>query len=833
MTGDIGNRKISREIEILAPAGSYDCFRAAVCAGADAVYAGGPRFGARAYADNFSEEELRQAVREAHLHGCRFYLTVNTLLKDEEMDGLYEYLAPLYEEGLDAVIVQDIGVFDAVRTWFPEMDLHVSTQMTVTNVEGARFLEKRGARRVVPARELSLEEVRRIHYGTNLEVECFVHGALCYCYSGQCLLSSILGGRSGNRGQCAQPCRLPYTTDGKKRHYLSLKDICTLELIPELVEAGIDSFKIEGRMKGPEYVAAVTAMYRKYTELYLSSGRESFSVRAEDREMLMDLYNRGGSHTGYYQRHNGRDMLALDRPNHEGVDAVRMTEQRGREVRGTALTELHKGDVIRTGGGKENYTLGSPVKKGGSVSFLAPKGVRFGSGTVFRRIRNEQLLKALDERYVFAKKQEKIHGFLSLYPSCPAVLTVVCGDVSFTAESEECVSEAQKRPLEEEDVRSRIMKTGNSPFCFETLEISMDEAVFLPLQQLNSLRRTALEGLEEALADVHRRSLREKTELPADPQPGSGTADEEGDAAAGHSAGAQAAAEADVRKNAGKQKESVLFSVLTEKEEQLEALADWMQRKSGIVQRIYPECCMTKDFFRNGRLKEFFQKLREDGIEVFPGMPHIFRQKAADWAEREYDALCSFPMDGLLIRNYDTFRFLREHGFDKPVILDHNLYVFNRHGKGFWKNEGVPEFTAPLELNAGELDRLGIGDAEMIVYGRIPVMISAQCIVNTVSGCAGKSGTTVLTDRYRKQFPVRNCCEFCYNVIYNSAPLYLGTQTERVRELGPKRLRLQFSAESGEEVKEMLELTEQAFMSEQGIVPEFAYTQGHFKRGII
>ena len=232
MTENTDNRKMNRQIEILAPAGSYDCFRAAVCAGADAVYAGGPRFGARAYADNFTEEELLCAVKEAHLHGCRFYLTVNTLLKDEEIDTLYDYLAPLYEAGLDAVIVQDIGVFEAVRKWFPKMDIHASTQMTAANVYGARFLEKNGARRIVPARELSLEEIRSIREGTGLEIECFVHGALCYCYSGQCLLSSLLGGRSGNRGQCAQPCRLPYTVAGKKQYFLSLKDICTLELIP-------------------------------------------------------------------------------------------------------------------------------------------------------------------------------------------------------------------------------------------------------------------------------------------------------------------------------------------------------------------------------------------------------------------------------------------------------------------------------------------------------------------------------------------------------------------------------------------------------------------------
>ncbi len=272
------DRKGSKKIEILAPAGSYGSFMAAVTAGADAVYAGGPRFGARAFADNFTEEQLLSAIDYAHLHGRKFYLTVNTLLKDAELEELHEYLEPLYRQGLDAVIVQDIGVLSFVREHFPGMDIHASTQMTVTNTEGALFLKEQGAVRVVPARELALEEVYDIVEQTGLEMECFVHGALCYCYSGQCLLSSLIGGRSGNRGQCAQPCRLPYTVNGKKEYTLSLKDICTLELIPELVDAGIDSFKIEGRMKKPEYVALVTAMYRKYTDMYLQKGREGFAV---------------------------------------------------------------------------------------------------------------------------------------------------------------------------------------------------------------------------------------------------------------------------------------------------------------------------------------------------------------------------------------------------------------------------------------------------------------------------------------------------------------------------------------------------------------------------
>ena len=239
--------KKEQKIEILAPAGSYECFHAAIQAGADAVYAAGARFGARAYADNFSQDELLRAIREAHLHDRRFYLTVNTLLKDEELADLYDYLAPLYACGLDAVIVQDIGVFSFIRQHFPEMDLHASTQMTLTNSLGAKFLEQEGAARIVASRELSLNEIRKIHQDTNLEIECFVHGALCYCYSGQCLFSSIAGGRSGNRGRCAQPCRMAYSVEqnGKvilpqqKGYILSPKDLCTIEILPKLIEAGV------------------------------------------------------------------------------------------------------------------------------------------------------------------------------------------------------------------------------------------------------------------------------------------------------------------------------------------------------------------------------------------------------------------------------------------------------------------------------------------------------------------------------------------------------------------------------------------------------------------
>ncbi len=487
-----------RQVEILAPAGSFACFQAAMNAGADAVYAAGARFGARAYANNFTQDELIEAIERAHIYGKKFYLTVNTLLKDHEIAELYDYLAPLYEKGLDAVIVQDTGVFQFIRSNFPDLDIHASTQMTITGAAGAKFLESQGAVRVVPARELSLEEVRQIHETTDLEVECFVHGALCYCYSGQCLMSSVIGGRSGNRGQCAQPCRLPYTVGGQKKYFLSLKDICTLELIPELVEAGIDSFKIEGRMKKPEYVAAVTAMYRKYVDLYLKKGKSGYAVKPEDRENLMDLYNRGDSDTGYYKQHNGREMLALDRPNHAGVAAARCLSQNGREVTAQALTDLHAHDVLEIGSGKDNYTLGKKITKGEKLRFLVPKGMRFKEGFVFRRIRNEELIESLDQKYRKEDRQEEIYGFLSLQVGYPASFTVCCREFSYTAYTEHAVERAQKRPLEEERIRTQLAKTGGTLFFLKNLEISMDQDAFLPMQQLNSLRRAALDSEERS-----------------------------------------------------------------------------------------------------------------------------------------------------------------------------------------------------------------------------------------------------------------------------------------------------------------------------------------------
>lgn len=297
--------------EVLAPAGSFEIFKAVLAAGADAVYLGGNRFGARAYAGNLSDAEILEAIDYAHIHGRKMYLTVNTLVKNSELSGLYDYIKPFYEAGLDAVIVQDHGVMSMISRCFPGLDIHASTQMTVTHKDHIDFLRGYNVTRIVPARELSLDEIGSLRdYDKNMELECFVHGALCYSYSGQCLISSFLGGRSGNRGRCAGTCRLMYEAKGHKRALLSLKDLCTLDILPDILEAGVYSLKIEGRMKSAEYAAGVTSIYRRYVDMYLQNGRGGYRVDENDIHSLLMLFDRGGMTKGYYFAHNGNDMVA-------------------------------------------------------------------------------------------------------------------------------------------------------------------------------------------------------------------------------------------------------------------------------------------------------------------------------------------------------------------------------------------------------------------------------------------------------------------------------------------------------------------------------------------
>lgn len=442
-----------KKVELLAPAGNYESFLGAIHAGADAVYLGGDKFGARAYADNFHTEELCQAISYAHLFGRKVYLTLNTLIKEKEFAEVYDYVKPFYEAGLDGIIVQDIGVFSYIRKQFPLLPLHVSTQMTVTGVHAASLLKSEGAERIVPARELSLKEIRLIKEQTGLELETFIHGAMCYCYSGQCLFSSILGGRSGNRGKCAQPCRLPYeiSKDGKPVKYgakngeaypLSLKDMCTIEHIPELIEAGIDSFKIEGRMKKPEYTAGVTAIYRKYIDLYYEKGGK-IKVSPEDMQTLNSLYIRSEIQDGYYFRHNGSEMVTHGAPGYSGSDE-----------------------------------------------------------TVLQRVRS---------RYLEQELKLPVQMHAAFYEGSCAVLTLFHGDISVTVTGNE-VQKAMKQPISRENIADGISAVGGTHFELTDLVIDMDNDIFYPLKAIKELRRRGLEELTQAIINAQFPELQKRRE---------------------------------------------------------------------------------------------------------------------------------------------------------------------------------------------------------------------------------------------------------------------------------------------------------------------------------
>lgn len=714
---------MNRDVEILAPAGSMECLRAAVAAGADAIYLGGTKFGARAYAQNLSEEDLVQAIEYVHIHGRKIYMTVNTLLKDRELNELYAYLLPYYKAGLDGVIVQDIGAVKFIGEYFPEMPVHASTQMTITNTLGADFLKRYGITRVVPARELSLKEIRDMKKQTGLEMECFVHGALCYCYSGQCLLSSMIGGRSGNRGQCAQPCRLPYQTEGKKpADLMSLKDLCTIDILPELIDAGIDSFKIEGRMKQPEYVYTVVKMYRKYADQYLKlqkegKGKSSYHVSEADKRELLATYQRRGYCEGYYYQHNGKDMVSLKRP----------------------------------------------------------KNGRDGS--------------AEEKPWQDIKVQEKINGILTLSVGNRAKLTVSCGDVTVECIGQE-VQAAQKQPLDPARIEKQMRKTGNTEFTFDNLEILVEGNVFLPMQALNELRREGIEELTEQIQMQYRRE-----------EAGCGMKT----ATAGFDSDADG-----VTETAGKKECCISASV--QNKAQLDTAVN------SKIRYIY--------------LEEDVEFEREDGVQYFLAMPYIFRENTIKRYEKMYTEI-EKKYDGILIRNWESYAWLKQHEYQKEIRSDYNLYIFNRKTKEELRRLGIARGTASVELNDRELERIGIEEQVFIAYGYQPVMISAGCIQKTSASCDGKGGVLSISDRYQKKFAVRRYCRDCYNVMYNSAPLFLADKAEEVHALAPAELRLDFTTESSGQVKEICHAYTLAF--EKGCKtepPMQDYTRGHFKRGV-
>ena len=715
-----------KKVELLAPAGNFEALIGALNAGADAIYLGGNAFGARAYADNFSEEEIIKGIQLAHLLNKKIYLTVNTLVKEKEFKKLYDFLLPFYKNGLDGVIIQDLGVFQFIKNNFPELELHVSTQMTVTGTYGARMLKEAGAVRIVPARELSLQEIKEIKENVDIEIETFIHGAMCYCYSGQCLFSSILGGRSGNRGRCAQPCRLPYKSQsGSEEYPLSMKDMCTLSILPELIEAGIDSFKIEGRMKKPEYAAGVTALYRKYIDMYYSSP-SAYTVDDKDLEYLRKLYIRSDIQEGYYHMHNGREMITLSSPAYEGSDDVLLSEIR--------------------------------------------------------------------EKYLSLMPEVNVYAQAYLYKDNPARLELTCKGKHICKEGG-FVQQAKNQPLSKEKICEQLSKSGNTSFHIHEVEIFGDNDIFMPIGELNQLRRDALCELENVLSfnreidDNHLPRYNNKTyNVMSDTY------------------------------------HAYAIHVVAKTIEQItEAAKENVSRIYVNISNITTQELETLDYLQ-----------KKYNCRYYIVFPYIVRNKDIPCLDKIYKYLENDLFDGALVRNLETISYLLHHNISKPIVCDYNLYAFNKEASAFF-GDFSDELYLPAELNSHEWMELlknSIQPFSAMVYGRLPMMISANCIKKTSGKCDKKEGYTILKDRYGKVFPIYTDCTYCYNIIYNSVPLSLHKMWENPKILSNLyACRLDFTDENAQNTREIIKYFKGLYKGyHQPVYHEF--TTGHYKRGV-
>lgn len=731
--------------EILAPAGDFSCLVAAFNAGADAVYLAGKSYGARAFANNFSEEELVEALDYAHMLSKKIYLTLNTLIKESEFASIVSYLTPYYEHGLDGIIIQDLGLIPLLKKHFPLLELHASTQMTVNNYRSAAWLKEKGICRVVPSREMSLLELKEIKEKAGIEVEAFIHGAMCYGYSGQCLFSSFLGGRSGNRGRCAQPCRLPYqvlaegkSAMGNKEIYpLSLKDLCSLPYIYELLDAGIDSFKIEGRMKSPEYVAGVTSIYRKYVDYYKNGKRPA--IDKADLEQLNHLYIRSEIKDGYLKKHNGKDMVSLSSPSYQGCD--------------------------------------------------------------------DTLVEAIHEKYCVTSQKLPVSGVLSLIIGEPALLTVSYKDETVVVYGNE-VQTAQNRPLLEEDVRKQMNKTGNSMFEFERLHVEMSDSVFMPVKQLNELRRNALIELQNCLLSSYMRNVDIQDDI------------EENDV----DYDAVYNTHHTDRKGEKENKPSLRISVYDEN--QVNAIMNSDLK----VERIY----VPADLFYTKRLyaKDIINKGKKRNIKVYLSMPRIIRKRDDAYLQFVKEFLHQF--DGILVKNLESISFLTEEGYDGAIITDTMLYNWNQSALDFL-NHYRQEFSYPLELSFREIKALENTNGEYVIYGRTPMMVSANCIRNTTDGCQKNANafSQSLKDRYRKVLPVYTNCVHCYNEIYNAVTMSLHKEIPQLIKNDFSKFRMDFTTENVDEMLEMVKYYSLIMKNTNNneVFPMKEFTSGHFKEG--
>lgn len=826
-------------VELLAPAGSREALVAAVENGANAIYLAGNAFGARAYASNFDREALREAIHFAHLRKVAIHVTVNTIVADEEMEPLRDYLRFLYEAGADAVLVQDLGVARVAHETVPDLPLHASTQMSVSSLEGVRALAELGFTRVVLARELSLKEIRHICAHAPIEIETFMHGALCVCYSGQCLMSSMIGGRSGNRGRCAQPCRLPYTLVDEKgqdvlgdkagSYLLSPRDLSTIDVIPDLIEAGVSSLKIEGRMKRPEYVATVVRTYREAIDTYYAG--KGYVVTQEERDDLAQIFNRDFT-TAYLEGRPGKAMMSDRRPNNRGLLIGRVTayDWDARIVTVKLSGRLGLGDQVDFWvkvGGRVTATISSlrdaegreveEGQAGDTVSFAIPSAVR-DHDRVFK-VYDARLMERAKETYASGAPVRRIPVAIAVRAAIGEPLTVtLCdaeghrgeGRTDFIGES------ARKRPLSEEIIRKQVSRLGTSVYEMKSLHCDIAGEVMVPMSEINEARRKAVEALDALrLKEIEAREHRPEpkfTDRIARPTPKKAdflvAVDTLGKAEAALAAGA----------------DGILFG-----------------GESYEHRVIAPE-----------EYERAWQMAREAGARIDFNTPRIVHDGQQKHAERLLAAFAAFPPDAVHVHNIAMLALVRRLT-DFAIHADYSLISYNKQTLAFLKDYGASGATLSPELTAKEIRQLAKESPlplTCIVHGRLELMVSNYCVTGSFLGGCGEGPCTqpctrghfALKDRKDALFPLA-MDQFCHMHVLNSKVLSMMPHAMKFRAAGIETMQIEAKAMGEKEIAAIVKAYRKAMaFPEELAEAQLSWiheqegkdiTRGHYFRGVL
>lgn len=833
-------------IELLAPAGSRESLIAAVESGANAVYLGGKMFGARHYAQNFSDEDMAAMVRYCHLRNVRVYITVNTLVDDSEIPELIRYLQFLYVIAVDAVIVQDPGVARIARNVAPSLPLHASTQMTIHNLAGVQFVAGLGFKRAVLARELSLSDIEYISKNAPIEIETFVHGALCICYSGQCLMSGMIGGRSGNRGRCAQPCRLTYSlvndaaepllsNQDAGEYLLSPKDLNTIEILPDLLKAGVTSLKIEGRMKRPEYVAVVVDAYRRAIDQYLALGSNGlYSVSAQDRKDLAQIFNRDFT-TAYLQGKQGSKMMSDRRPNNRGLYIGRVSQyQFENKAAHIKLEEnLNTGDIIEFWvkvGGRVNVTVkelkvnGQNVDQAlaGQTAVIALPGAVRNNDRVFKVYD----CKLMDRAKTFFTRSEAVRRIpvdITVRAAVGEPITIALQDADgFTGRgATDFIGEAARnRPLTQDSIAKQAAKLGSTIFAVRKLVIDINGNVMAPVSEINEARRRAVEALETA-----RLAQYERSPLPAmDFRFNNNTS-------------------SSPRRRGQKPKLAVHVDTLEKVQAAIHEGADsiWFGGES------FAGAPFTSDNYR-----KVIQLGRKAGKKVIFNTPRIIQEwQVKDFVEQA--ALFNeLQPDAVGVGNIGTIQLLKDLT-DLPLLGDYPLNVYNSSSLAFFHEQGLAGLTLSPELNLEQISLLaaqGPGELTCLIHGYITLMISQFCAAGGYLGgldrgqCSRpcKKQKFGLKDRLGEVFPLATD-QFCRMHILNAKELSMLPHIPKFQEIGVGFLRIEGKYASVKDIsthtrlyRELIDQGEQHPLFKHNTFGELEHgniTRGHYFRGVL